>query len=77
MRRHSVVKEHTVYIYLRFLTALSIAHIYGPVQEKGQWRSRYNKELYDLFNPLKPSGKYMYHLFSQLVTLYFVFMTSM
>jgi hypothetical protein len=23
--------------------------IYGPVQDKGQWRSRYNKELYDLF----------------------------
>jgi hypothetical protein len=22
--------------------------IYGPVQDKGQWISRYNKELYDL-----------------------------
>jgi hypothetical protein len=22
---------------------------YGPVQDKGQWRSRYNRELHDLF----------------------------
>jgi hypothetical protein len=29
--------------------------IYGPVQDKGQWRSRYNKELYDLFKEPKLS----------------------
>jgi hypothetical protein len=26
-----------------------LRRIYGPVQDKGQWKSRYNKELYDLF----------------------------
>jgi hypothetical protein len=25
-----------------------LLRIYGPVQDMGQWRSRYNKELYDL-----------------------------
>jgi hypothetical protein len=29
--------------------------IYGPVQDKGQWRSRYNKELNDLFKEPKLS----------------------
>jgi hypothetical protein len=26
-----------------------LRRIYGPVQDKGQWRSGYNKELYNLF----------------------------
>jgi hypothetical protein len=29
--------------------------IYGPVEDKGQWRNRYNKELYDLFKEPKLS----------------------
>jgi hypothetical protein len=29
--------------------------IYGPVQDKGQWKNRYNKELYDLFKEAKLS----------------------
>jgi hypothetical protein len=32
-----------------------LCRIYGPVQDKGQWRSRYNKELYDLFKEPKLS----------------------
>jgi hypothetical protein len=32
-----------------------LCRIYGPVQGKGQWRSRYNKELYDLFKELSVS----------------------
>jgi hypothetical protein len=26
-----------------------LRRIYGPVQDKGQWRGGHNKELYDLF----------------------------
>jgi hypothetical protein len=26
-----------------------LRRIYGPVQDNGQWRIRYNKELYELF----------------------------
>jgi hypothetical protein len=32
-----------------------LRRICGPVQDKGQWRSRYNKELYDLFKEPKLS----------------------
>jgi hypothetical protein len=32
-----------------------LRRIYDPVQDKGQWRSRYNKELYDLFKELNVS----------------------
>jgi hypothetical protein len=32
-----------------------LRRIYGPIQDKGQWRSRYNKELYDLFKEPKLS----------------------
>jgi DNA-binding MarR family transcriptional regulator len=32
-----------------------LRRIYGPVQDKDQWRSRYNKELYDLFKKTKLS----------------------
>jgi hypothetical protein len=32
-----------------------LCRIYGPVQDKGQWRSRYNKDLYDLYKEPKLS----------------------
>jgi hypothetical protein len=32
-----------------------LRRIYGPVQDKGQWRSRCKKELYDLFREPKLS----------------------
>jgi hypothetical protein len=32
-----------------------LRRIYGPVQDKGQWRSTYNKELYNLFKEPKLS----------------------
>jgi hypothetical protein len=32
-----------------------LRRIYGPVQDKGQWRSRCNNELYDLFKEPKLS----------------------
>jgi hypothetical protein len=32
-----------------------LRRIYGPVRDKDQWRSRYNKELYDLFKEPKLS----------------------
>jgi hypothetical protein len=32
-----------------------LRRIYGPIQDKGQWRSRCNKELYDLFKEPKLS----------------------
>jgi hypothetical protein len=33
----------------------------------------YTSELNRIFNPLKPSGVYMYHLLYESVTLHFVF----
>jgi hypothetical protein len=33
----------------------TLRRIYGPVQGKGQWRSRYNKEMYDLIKEPKLS----------------------
>jgi hypothetical protein len=41
----SGTKERVLDVFERKI----LRRIYGPVQDKGQWRSRYNKELYDLF----------------------------
>jgi hypothetical protein len=48
---HSRTNERVSYVFERKI----LRRIYGPVQDKGQWRSRYNKELYNLFKEPKLS----------------------
>jgi hypothetical protein len=48
---HTRTNERVLDVFERKI----LRRIYGPVQDKDQWRSRYNKELYDLFKEPKLS----------------------
>jgi hypothetical protein len=48
---HSRTNERALDVFERKI----LHRIYGPVQDKGQWRRRYNKELYNLFKEPKLS----------------------
>jgi hypothetical protein len=52
---HSTTSLHVKFNSLKESTRKILRRIYGPVQDKGQWRRKYNNELYDLFKEPKLS----------------------